>query len=181
MLGALLIKTGNRSAYEQLRQRLLTAFGNTTNIFIADQVAKTCLFLPASKEDLRVIGQLADATVTLGAGNQGAMPFFQICKALSEYRQGHFAEAAEWAQKSVQSNRIEAQGHAYAVLAMADWRLGKQQEAQAMLADGDAMAPDIMPVSVAEAPGNAWWAWLFARIQLDEATALIQSGSTNIK
>jgi len=34
-----------------------------------------------------------------------------------------------------------------------------------------------MPESIAEAPGNAWQAWLFARVTLDEATALIQPGT----
>jgi Flp pilus assembly protein TadD len=103
------------------------------------------------------------------------MPFFQVCKALSEYRQGHFAEAVEWSQKSVESSRTGAHGQAYAVLAMAYWQLGKQDEARAMLAKGDALAPSIMPVSIAEDPANAWLAWLSARIQLDEATALVKS------
>jgi hypothetical protein len=34
-----------------------------------------------------------------------------------------------------------------------------------------------MPASVAEDSGDDWLKWLYARIQLDEATALIQSGS----
>ncbi len=61
---------------------------------------------------------------------------------------------------------------------MAYWRLGEKDEAQAMLAKGDILAPSIMPLSIAEDPGNAWLAWLYARIQLDEATALIQPGPT---
>ena len=30
-----------------------------------------------------------------------------------------------------------------------------------------------MPASIADDPSNAWLAWLFARVQLDEATALV--------
>jgi hypothetical protein len=41
------------------------------------------------------------------------MPFFEIGKALSEYRQEHYTAAAEWAGKSVSSSRIDAQKHAY--------------------------------------------------------------------
>jgi len=175
VLAALLVKTHDRPAYEQFRQRLLAMFANTTNFYVADQVAKACLFLPSSEADLPVIGHLADTAVTRGTGDLGAMPFFQLCKALSEYRQGHFAEAVEWAQKSVESSRIDPYGQAYAVLAMADWQLGKQDEARAMLAKGDASAPSIMPLGIAEDPGNAWLAWLYARIQLDEATALVES------
>jgi tetratricopeptide (TPR) repeat protein len=177
MLAALLVKTQNRPAYEHLRKRLLATFANTTNFYVADQVAKACLFLPSSEADSKVIGQLADTTVTRGIGDPGAMPYFQDCKALSEYRQGHYAEAVEWAQKPLKIPDIYVHGHAYAVLAMAYWRLGEKDEARAMLAKGDALAPSIMPVSIAGNPGNAWLAWLFARIQLDEATALVESSA----
>ncbi|HXJ58648.1 MAG TPA: serine/threonine protein kinase, partial [Verrucomicrobiae bacterium] len=118
-----------------------------------------------------------DTAVTLGAGNEGAMPFFEICKALSEYRLGHFNDAAEWAGRSVDSRRKAAQGPAYGVLAMAYWQLGKQDEARAMIAKGNALAPPDMPARVAEDTGDAWLAWLFARIQLEEATALMKAGS----
>jgi hypothetical protein len=35
-----------------------------------------------------------------------------------------------------------------------------------------------MPADVAEDPGDRWEHWLFARIQMDEADALIQQEST---
>lgn len=174
MVASLLVKTHDRPAYEQLRTRLLTTYANTTNCYVADQVAKACLFLPASEADLKVIGHLADTAVTQGIGDKNAMPFFQTCKALSEYRQGHYPEAVEWAQKPLKISRNYVHGHTYAVLAMAYWKLEKKDEARATLAKGDTLAPRIMPVSVAEDPGNKWLAWLYARIQLDEATALIQ-------
>lgn len=180
-VAALLVRTHNRSAYEHLCQRILTTFANTTNIFVADQVAKACLFLPSSDVDLRVVSRLADLTVTLGAGDSGAMPYFEVCKALSEYRLGHFSEAVEWAEKPLKISGIYAHGHACAVLAMAYWSLGQKEEAQAMLAKGNTLAPSAMPTSIVEDPGNAWLAWLFARIQLDEATALLQPRSTDEK
>jgi tetratricopeptide (TPR) repeat protein len=129
--------------------------------------------------DLRVVGLLADIAVMRGIGDQGALPFYQDSKALSEYRQGHYAEAVEWAQKPLKIPGIKVHQHAYAVLAMAYWRLGEKDEARAMLAKGDTLAPPIMPMSIAEDPSNAWLAWLFARIQLDEAAALIQPGPAN--
>ena len=177
MVAALYLKTGNRSAYEQFCKKLVSEFGATSNIFIADQVAKACLFLPAPEVDLNAMGRLADTAVTLGANDEGAMPFFSTCKALSEYRLGHFAEAAEWAQSALNSSRKDAHPHAYGVMALADWRLGKKDEARAMLAAGEKLAPRVMPATVAEDPGAAWLVWLFARIQLDEAEALINPAS----
>jgi len=175
MVAALLVKSDNLPAYEQLRQKLLATFASTTNIFVADQVAKACLFRPASPAELKVIGPLANLPVARGSGDEGAMPFFEVCKALAEYRQGHFDEAAAWAQKSSESPRMEAQEHAYAVRAMACWQLGEKDTARAMLAAGEALVPDIMPRQAAEDPGNAWLGWLFARITLEEAAALIKT------
>jgi tetratricopeptide (TPR) repeat protein len=179
VLAALLAKTQNRPAYETFCQKILATHSNTTDLFVADRVAKACLFLPSSEVDLKVVGHLADTTVTLGVRDEGAMPFFQVCKALSEYRQGHFVEAADWAQKTVKIPGAYAHGHAYAVLAMAYWRLEKKEEAQAMLANGETVCPRIMPMSIAEERGSGWTVWLFARVSLDEATDLIQPGVTN--
>jgi len=177
VLAALLAKTHDRPAYEKLCKRLLATYSSTTNIFVADQVAKSCLFLPYLDADLPAISHLTDITVTLGVGDAGAMPYFQDCKALCKYRQGHYAEAVEWAQKPLKIPGIYVHGHSYAVLAMAYWRLGEKENARAVLAKGDTLEPGIMPASIAEDPGSAWLAWLFARIQLDEATALIQPSS----
>jgi tetratricopeptide (TPR) repeat protein len=174
---AILAKTQNRTAYEKLRGKLLATWSETNNYFVADNVAKACLFLPSSEADLKTISHLADLPVTLGAADKGAMPYFQICKALSEYRQGHYAQAVEWGQKTLDSPTSASHAHASAIAAMAYWKLEKREEARAMLAKGDLLAPREMPARVAEDTGDAWLAWLYARIQLDEAAALIQAGS----
>ena len=175
IVAALLAKTQNRAGYEKLRGQLLAAWSETNNFFAADNVAKACLFLPCSEVDLKIIGRLADIPVTLGAGDKGAMPYFQICKALSEYRQGHYAQAVEWGQKTLDSPITASHAHASAIVTMAYWKLEKKEEARAMLAKGDLLAPREMPARVAEDTGDAWLAWLYARIQLDEATVLMQS------
>ncbi len=150
-------------------------FANTTDIYVADQVAKSCLFLPPSEADLKQIAHLSDLTVVQGIGDPGAIPYFQDCKALSEYRQGHYTEAVEWAQKPLKIPGLHVYGHAYAVLAMAYWQLGDKDEARAMLAKAEELTPPSMPAAIAEDPSKAWQGWLYARIQLDEATALIES------
>jgi tetratricopeptide (TPR) repeat protein len=181
MVAGLLVKTHNVSAYELLRKHLIADYADTTNALVADQVAKACLFLPPSESDLKIDGQLADVALTQGVDDEGAMPFFEVCKALAEYRAGNFNEAIGWTQKSTQSKRLDAYGHAYGVLALAYWQLGQKQKARDMLAKGEALVPGIMPQNVAEDPGDTWLAWLYPRITLDEAGALIQptpGGST---
>jgi len=175
ILAGLFARTQNRSGYEQFCKKILSMYANTSDIYAADQVAKSCLFLPSSALDLKALGQLVDATVSKGAGDGNAIPYFQDCKALFEYRQGHYAEAVEWALKPIKISGLHLYGHAYAVLAMAYWQLGQKEQARAMLAKANSFAPRFMPASIAVDPTNEWQGWLYARIQLDEAAKLIES------
>ncbi len=175
ILAPLLAITHNRLAYGQLCRRILATFADATNAYVADQMAKDCLLLPSSGMDLQLIDHLADTAVTVGK-DDWAMPFFQVCKALSEYRQGHFPHAVEWAQSALKrSDVVYLQAYAYAVLAMADWQLGEKDAARAMLTKGNTLAPIIFPVREVENIPDAWSGWIFARISLDEATALVES------
>jgi len=177
MLAALLAKMGDRAPYNEVCRKFFTAFRDTTNIFIADELAKSCLLLPDSGVDLKTVETLANNAVDLGVGDEGARPFFQLSKALSEYRQRHFAEAVEWAQKALASARLDAHGPACAILAMAKWQLGEKQDARAVLGKGNEIAPPVMPARDAIDPGQAWLAWVFSRVSLDEAAALFESDS----
>jgi eukaryotic-like serine/threonine-protein kinase len=178
ILAGLLAVTHDRPAYERLCQKLIARFSNPVNPYIAERVAQDCLLLPNSGVDLTLIDKLADIAVTRGSG-EAALPYFQACKAMSNYRLGRFSEAVEWAEKAANSPTAEApaKGKAFAVLAMSRWQLGQEQAARAALADGDLAAPQFSPAH--EDLGDAWLAWLMARISLDEAAALIQSGSTS--
>src|SRR5437868_4672657 len=125
--------------------------------------------------DLNAISRMTDVSTRIGVGYEFSISFFRVCKALSEYRLGRFTKAIEWAEKTVASPHLNAHGQAYAVLAMAHWRLGEKEAARSMIAKGEKLAPAQLPPLVAEEPGNAWLAWLFARISLDEANELIGS------
>jgi len=170
-LAPLLAITHNRPAYEQLCRKILATFAETTNAVTADRMAKDCLLLPSSGIDLQSIGRLADTAVTAGK-DDWLMPYFEVSKAQSEYRQGHFADAIVWAQKAInRSDVLYLRAHAYAVLAMAHSQLGEKVRAQEMLAKGNALVPIIYS---AENKADAWSGWIFARISLDESTSLIE-------
>jgi eukaryotic-like serine/threonine-protein kinase len=176
-LAGLLAVTHNRSAYEQLCRKILTTFTNTMNPYVAERMAKDCMLLPDVEVDLQSAARLADKSVTLENSND-SMPYSQAAKALAEYRQGHFVEAINWAKKPLNHPEVYARSHAYAVLSMAYWQIGQKDEARAMLVEGKALAENTVPGRDAEKIGGAWVAWLFSQIQLDEATALIQSVAT---
>jgi len=177
-LAGLLAMTHDRPAYEQVCRRLLTMFANPTNPYIAERMAQDCLLLPHSEVDLELADKLADTAVKLGS-QEASMPYFQACKAMSNYRLGYFPEAIQWGEKAAKSSLDLAQAKAYAVLAMARWQLGQKDEARAALAKGDALAPGILRERGAADLGESWVAWLMARISLDEAARLTKSIDKN--
>jgi tetratricopeptide (TPR) repeat protein len=177
ILAALLAMTHNRPAFERLCQRILPLFANTTNPYIAERAADDCLVLPNSGVDLRLVDALATKALTNG-NNDSAAGYFQACKALLDYRLGHFPEAVDWAERSLGSSQVFAASKGCAVLAMAQWQLGQKDAARAMLAKGDILTPSISPAREAVDIGDSWVAWIFARTALEEAAQLIKPGST---
>ncbi len=172
-VAAMAAKAGDHVLYERICRKMLEVSGNTTNVFVADQVAKACLFRPAPGLDLKWIAELADLAVAHGKEDAWAMPFFQICKGLSEYRQGRYSEAEQWLRKTLASPSENAHPHAGAVLAMALWKHGDGEGARQAFARAGELTPREMPQALAERPGEDWLAWLFARVSLDEAAALM--------
>jgi len=177
-LAALLAMTRNRPAYERLCRKSLVTFTNTSNPYIDERIAKDCLCLPDSGVDLEFVDKLADKAVSLGSSYSNALPYFQTAKAMSAYRLGHFAESIEWAEKTLKSSVIYPNAHAYAILAMAHWQLDQKDVARVMLDKGDSLTPNILQSHEVVDLGDAWVAWLLARISLDEATRLIKSEAT---
>src|SRR5258708_1127825 len=160
--------TQGRPAYEQLCHSIPTTFAETTNPYIAQRIAEGCLLLQNSGADLQLVDRLATRAVTLGSGDGGGIGYFQACKALSEYREGSFPEAVEWAEKALKNSEVFARAKGCAVLAMAQWRLGLKDAARATLK----LAQDISSNQAVDL-GDGWINWLVARILLDEATELI--------
>jgi serine/threonine protein kinase/Tfp pilus assembly protein PilF len=179
-LAPLLVVTGDVPAYKQLCQEMLRRFGSTTHSYIADRVAKSCLLSPRSDVDLPSIDKLADTALAAGEGDV-CMPLFKMVKGLSMLRLGNFEKAIEWTEKSPNSRFVHAQAQGYAILAMAHWHLGHKDEARAMLAKGNTLAPPIASDDPALESKEKWkqfhetayHARLLARIQLEEASSLI--------
>jgi len=173
-LAPLLVQAGDLVEYQKLCRSILEHFSGTTNAYVADRMAKDCLLLSSSGVDLQLVDALAETAVTVGK-DQGAMPYFQCCKALVEYRQGHFASAIEWAQKSLDGPQfIYAQAEAYPVLAMAHHRLKQHDQAKAALAKGTELVQSKLPPMGSGDLGIDWQGWIFAQALMHEAASLIQ-------
>ena len=162
MLAGLLAMTHHRAAYEGLCQTLLPMFGDATNCYVAERTAADCLLLPDARIDLKQVDKLADTAVMTGS-KEFAIGYFQACKALSEYRQGRFSGAAEWAEKSSKDSSVFARAKGCAVLAMSQWQLGRKDEARTTLARGNALMPRISPTDEHVDLGESWVAWASSR------------------
>jgi serine/threonine protein kinase len=160
--------------YRDICRQIILHFAHTQDAFVADQMGKDCLILPASGADLEAVGALADVAVTRGK-NTGSYPYFECCKALAEYRQEHFKEAAKWAGSAVTNSFDYAQAEGYAILAMAQWQSGQTNAAHADLADCDRVIEEKLPKLSHGNLGGDWRDWIIAHALRDEAQNLIEN------
>jgi hypothetical protein len=102
--------------------------------------------------------------------------WFQLCKALSEYRQGHFASAVDWANKALGSARPlpERDAAAHLVLAMAQRQLKEGSAAHLALDTAKEIINGKLPELDAADLGAYWIDRIIADILLREAEALIK-------
>src|SRR5260370_32060873 len=117
-MAALLAEGHDRPSYEQPCKRIPSTVIETTNPYVAWRVAIGCLLLPNSGADPRLVDQLATKAVTLGTADSG-IGYFKAGKALSEYREGGFARAVEWAEQGRTKSEASASVEAWALLAIA--------------------------------------------------------------
>jgi len=171
-LAPLLVASNDLDAYVRLCREIITRFSGTTSVSIADRMAKDCLFHPSSGVDLPAVAALAETAVTKGKG-RSAMPFYQFCKSLAAYRQGHFADAAEWASKPAASSFPYVAAEACTVLAMARYHLNEPEAARASLAKANAIFEGKLPKPESGDLGTDWRDWIIARALINEARALL--------
>ena len=102
-----------------------------------------------------------------------------------EYRRGNFEKAAGWCQQSLNYPEHIAPRTATAriILAMSDQKLGKTNEARSELAEAREIIENKFknPLDLGTPMQGFWFDWLFARILLDEATALVEGSPKNLK
>ena len=174
-LAALLVMNKNYVEYRKLCQTILSKYSETEDAYVAERMAQDCLLLN-SGVPLEKLDEMADFAVRPEQDGI-SLPFSEVCKALACYRLGRFAEAAPWADKAAHSELIHARAKAFAILAMVETRQGDLGKAKEMLKKGNALAPPLVKNENADLPGESWVGWVFARVTLDEATALIGSQS----
>jgi hypothetical protein len=174
----LLAQGGDWEAYRRQCARLLARLDGTNAPAITPLLARDCLLAPASGPDLAPAVALARRVVASGTNDTDSSGR-QLALGLAEYRQGHFAEAADWSGKAVSAG-VENPARnlqACALLALAQQQTKQAEEARANLAQAAQTFETKLPKLESGDLGGQWRDWIIARILLQEATALIQAPS----
>ena len=174
LLAPLLVQSGDLEGYRRHCARIVARFGGTYDPVIAERMAKDCLILPSPGADLTTESNWANTAVTEGE-NHPYLAYFQFVKGLAEYRQGHFASAAEWTQKVLtQTGEVPFRDvEAYMVMAMAQHRSRQPDQARAALAKGVEIAETKLPKLDSGDLGDDWLDWIIAHALMSEAKALL--------
>jgi len=170
-LAPLMVANKDFGGYQRLCPQIVAHFHLATHVVAADQMAKDCLILASSGADLDRVAGLAEFAVSNGQ-LQAAYPFFQCCKALAEYRQGHFDGAVEWAQQASMVQFPYSQAEAYAILSLGQYNLNRVDDARVALAKCEKIVQE-MPTLGSWDLGTDWRDWIIAHALLTEAQNLI--------
>jgi tetratricopeptide (TPR) repeat protein len=129
--------TGQNTAYEATRRRMMEEFGEASEPVDAERSAYVFCMRPSDDTNLFAKGlQLAHRSVELGT-NSTDLPRFKFAVGLAEYRNGHYAladEALDLAEQAAGTNTdfTETRGLARLFRAMNLARQNRQEEAQAL-------------------------------------------------
>ncbi len=158
--------------YQDTCRKIVARFSTTTVTAIADPMAKDCLILPDSGADLARVAAMAETAVTQGRLD-GAYPFYECCKAMAEYRQGHFAQAVEWSEEAAKVDFPYSRAEAYAVLAMSRYQQKDTDGARLTLDQCRDVVEKQLPKFGRSDLGQDWRDWIIAHAWLNEARKLI--------
>ena len=170
-LAPLLLQLDKVEAYQHCRNEMLRRFGNTSEPRTAAHLAKACLILPPNADELAVTAKLANVAVPTGTDSD-SRAFGLFARGFAEYRQSHFARAADNLKQVLPLDPGSAcEAETYLVLAMAQFQLNESNESKASLAK----AVDLVDHSLRR-PGDLkedWDDWIIVHVLLREALALI--------
>jgi tetratricopeptide (TPR) repeat protein len=178
-LAAILAAKGDQQGYRQHCQEIIVRFARTTDAdLVADRMAKSCLLLPAPGVDLDEASRLADTAVARGQQSE-YLPWFQLTKALAEYRQGHFARAIEWANKvlACAGRLADRDATAWLVVAMAQGQLNERKAAPFALNKAKEIVNAKLPKLDSGDLGQLWPDRLIIDTLAREAESLMESES----
>ena len=179
--GPILIERGDLKGYERFRQAAIARFADTTDPILAERTLKISLLTPADDKLIHSLQPFYDISAK-SMDKAGANPVMEswrcVSLALMAYRQNYTPTAKDWCRRCLaypQYNPARA-ATAHIIQAMACYRLGELETAQSELVLGrDGIKVEFAKgLNVGNGSLGFWYDWLFARILLREAEALME-------
>jgi tetratricopeptide (TPR) repeat protein len=180
--GVVLVESGELDRYEDFCLTTIDNFAATTNGDAAGRILKTCLLMPADKdliERLQPLGRAAEEY--FAALDARTLPnWATIPVSVWRYRCGDYGKTAQWCRGLNNEDKTSAMvATLHLVLAMSCYQSGQIDEARSQLSKGRAVLESNFKNGLEH--GNAgqgmWYDWVFARILLREAAAMIDKPS----
>jgi tetratricopeptide (TPR) repeat protein len=184
-LTVLRLETGDVEGYRQASRDMLARFESATLPEIWERTAKTCLLTADGAGELKRALALAERAVS-GNERHTLYWYFQLTKALAEYRAGNLDLAQGWLDKFQSRTQADPEGRyapffatGHAVGALIQHGQKRPAEAATSLAKAQALVDETMPDGSASRPlAFDWDDWLRARLLTREAAAALAGAKT---
>ena len=178
MGGPVLVEAGDIEGYERFRRAAIERFSGTRDAVLAERTMKISLLIPGDEELLEQLQPLRRlAARNARTPDKNLMVAWRcLSLALMDYRQGRYGESIEWGRKSLScyTNEEARMASVYAIQGMARFRLGDVQSARVLLRLSQKIIRDGMDAGFQpDGRSGFWYDWLFARILLREAEAMM--------
>jgi len=180
--GPILIERGDAQGYERFRRAAVARYAGTPDPIFAERTLKVSLLLPADAQLMKLLEPLADVSASSVQGREDLNDLMAawrcISLAIMAYRQGYTPTAIAWCKRCLAyaDPNPARMATAHIIQAMACHRLNDVAPARSELAQGRKLVEAEFAAGLQEGNGSLgfWYDWIFARILLREAEALIE-------
>jgi serine/threonine protein kinase/Tfp pilus assembly protein PilF len=174
-LAALLVHTGDQAGYRRHCAFLLQQFGETKDPVQSQALIRDCLLLPDHGTNSVHLIKLSGNLLTT-ASDHWAAPWFQLAVGLAEFREVHFANAAQRLQQLPRRDQLpEREAQTLLVLAMSQYQLNQIPTARATLAKAIQIVETKLPKIEDGLLGPDWVDWIQTHVLLREARLMVEN------
>jgi eukaryotic-like serine/threonine-protein kinase len=181
--GVMLMESQKYAQYQQFCGATIDVFGTTTNGDAAGRILKTCLLLLPDErvmEQLQPLGEEAEKFL-VSQDLKSVSSWAMIPIGLWRYRLSDFGQAAEWCRRGMDKKEENTAQDASLriIFAMSRKQQGHADEAGSQLSKARNTIETRFKNGLehGDSGQGMWYDWLFARILLREATAMIDKPS----
>jgi hypothetical protein len=179
--GVILAEEGDTESYERFCRMAVTNFARTPT----ESILMSCLLFPVNQEQQEMLKPMADDLEKQFSSlpRDKVSPWGLMPISLWKYRCGDYGKATDWCQWGLaQEGRFPAcDADLHLIMAMAYYQRGQNTSAHSELAQGrQVIEPKFKSrLEHGRASSGYWFDWVFARLLLREATALIDDQSAS--